>query len=119
MTAACSNDFNEIRRHPYLDLLEPNLGSFFELDEELPSLEIGGDIDKHPNQVVPKSLVLLLPHAADYLCFTRNRTELISEFKKRVRNELLGNRLTVIKPQGQEDFEPPECSAHISPDPRR
>ena len=48
-----------------------------------------------------------------------NGMELLLEFQKRLPDQFIGDRLAVVKPQGQQDLEPPERTAHRSLAPRR
>lgn len=49
----------------------------------------------------------MFPEAADNLGFGRYGTEAFPQFEESVGEILIGNRLLVVKPPGQEDFVPP------------
>ena len=53
-------------------------------------------------------LAFILPKPSNDLCFTRHGPKLSFEVEQRVDNDFVGNRLQIIKPLGQKDFETPQ-----------
>ena len=106
--AAASENFDGVRRHPNIKLLESGLEAFFEFDEELPALGQVHCIDKKSDQIVSVKFIFVTPHAADDLGFARDSTKVCFEFQQRVRDKFVRDRLPVVKLSRQEDFEPPK-----------
>ena len=100
-------------------LLEANFELLLEGNEERMIVFSVGNIREDAHEIVAVYLVLMLPLAADHLCFCGNRPESPPEFQKGLSDKFIRYRLTIVKPQGQQDLEPPERTAHKWPAPRR
>jgi hypothetical protein len=89
-------------------LLESGLQAFLEFDEELAALRNVYGIDKDPDQFIPVEFIVVTPMTANDLGLARDGTKVPFKFKQRVRDEFVWDRLPVVKPPRQEDFEPPK-----------
>src|SRR4051812_9978188 len=69
---AALQDFNQVGRHPDVDLAEPRLNLLLERREEFAVLRDIRDVDKHADQVIAVDLPLMMPRPADRLGFTRH-----------------------------------------------
>ena len=114
-----SNHFNQIGRHPNIDLLEPGLEPLFAFDEVLPIFRFIGRIDIDSHQVIAVTLTLMPPLPVNDLSVARRGPELLLQFEQCVGDRVVWNCSTVVKPQWQENLETPNHSAHKWVAPRR
>jgi hypothetical protein len=101
-------DFNRIRRQPDVDLLELDSGAFLEFLEELTTLSNVGSVNEYANQIIAIQLLFLTPHSLDRLCLAGNSAESLLKLDQCFRDEIVGDRTTIIEPPRQKNLEPPK-----------
>jgi hypothetical protein len=93
-------DFERVRRHPDIELLEALLQPLLEINKKLAVLWHVGNIDENPHQVVAITLALMGPATLNGLRFTRDSPKLLLEFQQRVSMTSSGTELPSLNRSG-------------------
>jgi len=97
-----------VSRHPDVELFETRLQAFFEILKKRQTLGGVGHIDEDSGQIVTIGAALMPPESLDGLGFGGDSAKPLLKFKERNGDQVAGDLLPIVKPQRQEDFEPPE-----------
>src|SRR5208283_188011 len=111
--------FDQVCRHPDVELLESSFELFLEFQEELAMLRLVADVDEDADQIVAIRFPFLAPVSSDRLGFAGDSTEPLLQFEQGLGDDLVRDWLAVIEPEREQHLESPECFAHRSPVPRR
>jgi hypothetical protein len=91
-------NFNWIRCHPDVEMVESQLQAALEFEEEFLTARCVGRVYKDAEQFIPLHLGLVRPNAADRLCFARDCSELFAQFEDRISDQLVGDSAIIIEP---------------------